>query len=735
MAAWPRRGAWGLVLLVLLPWLVAGVLSAAGVTPGRTTAGSGTAAPLTAGEVSDPHVVLVGIPGLSWEVVDEATTPTLAGLAAAGGAGALVLRGTHEVTCAADAWLTVGAGQRASADVEGCRDGEVDAAAVDEVVQDGAVDPQVWDRWRDAAGRRALAGELGTLAALAEQGGTCVAAYGTEAVLGAASPDGRAEVAPEAGTEAGGGAVPLPSFGATTEGPGCRIHLVSADPVTDRGTAAHVDQGLAALVADAPAGTTVVVAGLGHTADRAEAMAVLAHPVGRALAGQPLDQGGGAALSSGSTQQRGLVQLTDLTPTLLQLAGVTPPTAGPGPLAGQPLTAYPDDGHVATVRDLAAGTSLAKSAAPWVLGSVAAVVLPLLVLAALLRRWHVATGLVTVAMAVPVATFLAGLVPWWRAGSPVPVLTLVVASFAVLVTGAALAGPWRRDPLAPPAVVAALTLAVLGVDMLSSAPLGLVSVLGLQPVTAGRFYGQGNVGFGMALGSFVVLAAAVLSWLGGSGRSGRSVGSGRTGSGRGRSVEAAVAVLLLGASFMVVAAAPWGGADFGGVAAVVVATGLLVMAALGLRWRVGSLLALGLLGVVAAGAVMVLDWRRGPGRRTHLGDFVQRVLDGEALGIVTRKLDQSLGILLSYPLSWLAVLALVLVAAVVVRRPTWSAPLWRHPGVHPAAVAGLVAVALAWVLNDSGIAVVALALTVMIAAALHVLGQDLSRGVGRDSTV
>ncbi len=193
-------------------------------------------------------------------------------------------------------------------------------------------------------------------------------------------------------------------------------------------------------------------------------------------------------------------------------------------------------------------------------------------------------------------------------------------------------------------------------------------------------------------------------------------------------------MLLLGASFMVVGAAPWGGADFGGVAAVVVATGLLVMAALGLRWRVGSLLALGLLGVVAAGAVMVLDWRRGPGRRTHLGDFVQRVLDGEALGIVTRKLDQSLGILLSYPLSWLAVLALALVAAVVVRRPTWSAPLWRHPGVHPAAVAGLVAVALAWVLNDSGIAVVALALTVMIAAALHVLGQDPSREVAPGST-
>src|SRR5690606_11726355 len=141
---------------------------------------------------------------------------------------------------------------------------------------------------------------------------------------------------------------------------------------------------------------------------------------------------------------------------------------------------------------------------------------------------------------------------------------------------------------------------------------------------------------------------------------------------------------------------------------------------------VRTLLGLGLLGLVVAAVVMTLDWLRGPERRTHLGEFVQRVLDGEALGVVTRKLDQSLGILVSYPLSWLAVVALVLVAAVVVRRPGWSEPLWRHPGLHPAAVAGLVAVALAWALNDSGIAVVALALTVLVAAALHVLGRELT---------
>jgi hypothetical protein len=35
--------------------------------------------------------------------------------------------------------------------------------------------------------------------------------------------------------------------------------------------------------------------------------------------------------------------------------------------------------------------------------------------------------------------------------------------------------------------------------------------------------------------------------------------------------------------------------------------------------------------------ISVLDWRRGPDRRTHLGNFVQRILDGDALDVISRK--------------------------------------------------------------------------------------------------
>ncbi|AXH96990.1 hypothetical protein DV701_13445 [Ornithinimicrobium avium] len=731
-----------LVVLVLGAWILAAVAAGLGLAP---RAGSTTTSPDSLGTPGDGPVVVVGVPGLTWDLVDEDATPALHALAGEGGSAALVLRGTYEVTCSADAWLTVGAGQRAATDVEGCADAELEATPTsgrpapvlpqDVVVSgDGAavVDESAWDRWTRSGARSSLPPQLGALAAAAEEAGTCVAAYDPLSALGAADGEGRV-------------AAYLPQREAllpTELDPGCSVHLMSTPSVTtpdrevlttqpdraeqvvvDPTVLSGVDAAVGELADRLPVGSSLVVAGLGHPRDQAVATTLIVHPAGSGPQG--------ATLTSGSTRQRSLVQLTDLTPTVLVQAGIAGGSAAsplPTTLAGAPVTVAPGDDGRTRAQDLAAAVSGAKTLAPVALGVVAVLTLPVLVLALLLRRHRAVAVVGTLAMAVPVATWLAGLVPWWRADRPSVALTTAVVGAALLVAGTAWAGPWRRDPLGPPTVVAAVTLVVIGADTLCSARLGLVSVLGLQPVTAGRFYGQGNVGFGTVLGAFLVLAAAMLTWLptaadrAGSDGRGRNGGDGGRRRAASRGAGAAVAVLLLGAGLTVVNAAPSGGADFGGVPAMVVATGLLALYALGQRWSVRSLLTLAVLGVLVAAVVMVLDWLRGPQRRTHLGAFVQQVVDGHALGIVTRKLDQSLGILISYPLSWLAVLALVLVAVVVVRRPRWSAALWEPAGTHPAALAGVVAMVLGWVLNDSGIAVVALALAVLIGAALAVLG-------------
>ncbi|MFB9731950.1 hypothetical protein [Ornithinimicrobium kibberense] len=742
-----QRGATVLTLVVLLSWLVAAVLAAVGVAP------RAQAPPVEPASGAGP-VVVVGVPELTWDQVDTGTddgvddpsATVIAGLAARGGTAALVLRGTHETTCAADAWLTLGAGQRAATDVAGCVDAGPAAGAggdgtgqvlPEELVEPrgrgAVVDADAWGRWTALADRRSLGTELGTLAELLSPTG-CVAAYDPLSALGAADADGRVE-AYRPRTDGGGRGSAGPSSPELV--PGCDVHLVSTDPA-DPGAVGDLVDGL-------PGDATVVLAGMGHLQDEPAATVLVVAPAGSTS---------GGALTSGSTQQRSLVQLTDLTATVLHLAGVEGPF--PDAVAGQPVVVVEDDpdggegarsdpdGKVRTTnveqaRDLAAGITLAKTGAPWVLGGAAAVLLVLLLAAVVVRRVRPGStsgtwGLSVVATAVlslPVATFLAGLVPWWSAARPVLALSVVVLATVGLLTFLAWVGPWRRHPLGPAAVLAAVTLAVVGVDVLWSARLGLVSVLGLQPVTAGRFYGQGNVGFGIVLGAYLVLSAAVVG-PGTDLRAGsrparpappeRPSRSGRT---------AAAVVLTLGAAAVVLNAAPQGGADFGGVPALVVATGLMTLAALEVRWSARALLLLGLAGVLVAAAVMLLDWTRGPGRRTHLGDFVQRILDGTALEVVGRKLEQSLGILLAYPLSWLAVLALVLLAVALVRRPGWAAPVWKHTGLRAALAAGVVAAALGWVLNDSGIAVLALALTVLLAAALSVAGRPVLPGPGR----
>ena len=41
--------------------------------------------------------------------------------------------------------------------------------------------------------------------------------------------------------------------------------------------------------------------------------------------------------------------------------------------------------------------------------------------------------------------------------------------------------------------------------------------------------------------------------------------------------------------------------------------------------------------MLAVAAISVAAWSRGPDRRSHLGNFVQRLLDGDALDVVVRK--------------------------------------------------------------------------------------------------
>ena len=625
---------------------------AAGLLLGAAPAVAQTGPP--ASDVAGSRVVVVGAPGLRWDDVDPFSTPTLDRLARTSAVGVLSVRALPFTSCPADGWLTVGAGARAEA-FGLCR-----TPPADEVDLEALAD-------RNRATRDAA--EVDALATALRDAGLCLAASGDGAQL------------------AGGDSARA-----------CPVLLVEAPTVSgdDSGraaAAAAVDTLVSDLDSARSEGSTLLVAGLSGAPgdDRAHLHVALA-------TGPGFEAGG---LRSASTRRTPYVQLVDLAPTVLDVLGLDVPRA----MIGRPWRAVEADLSPADLADLDRRAVEARAAwVPFFVVLLAAVLLGA-ALALRSRSWRVAEGVGLGAVGALTGSYLAGLVPWWRA--PVPLLALLGLSAAAGVAAAVLA---RRAPgvLGPATAVTAALAVVLGLDLLTGARLQVDAPAGYSPLVAGRFAGIGNVAFGV-LATSALLALAGLS----SGRSRRSALALVVGGG-------AVAVVLDGA--------PPFGSDVGGVLALVPGVVLLAMLRSGRRVTLLRLVAAGLGGAALVTLFALVDFSRPADRRTHLGRFVEQVRDGTAGSVVERKAAAIADLLLANAAT--ALLPLVVAAAVwlVVRPPDplreafAQAPAWRHGLL----AVGLVA-AIGLVVNDSGPAVPAFALLVAVPATLAVCGRAAAR--------
>ena len=77
---------------------------------------AGVIAPRAQAATAQPHVIVVGVPQLTWADVDATTTPSLFALARTSALGSLSVKAADPVSCSDDGWLTLGAGDRARAD-------------------------------------------------------------------------------------------------------------------------------------------------------------------------------------------------------------------------------------------------------------------------------------------------------------------------------------------------------------------------------------------------------------------------------------------------------------------------------------------------------------------------------------------------------------------------------------------------------------------------------------------
>jgi hypothetical protein len=248
-------------------------------------------------------------------------------------------------------------------------------------------------------------------------------------------------------------------------------------------------------------------------------------------------------------------------------------------------------------------------------------------------------------------------------------------------------------------------------DAVSGAHLEFNTAFGYSATVGIRIAGLGNPTFAQVGAAAVLLAGLAVV---------RSPRYGRR-----------IAWSLLGVTFVVLAA-PFFGQSFGAALATAPAFALFAWLVSGRALKVRHGVALAGLLVVAGLAVGFVDLLRPGADQTHIGVFFQRVGTGGSGGFFTvlhRKLDENLASFHDRAWVWLAVicaatLAWLLVARHLRRILDWPGAAWRATTASL-----LVLLVLGYGLKDSGIAVPAVMLYVILATVAALVAERLPVGV------
>jgi hypothetical protein len=488
-------------------------------------------------------------------------------------AGTVSVRPRYVGDCAAAGWTTLGAGRRAS----------VGGLCAPEV-QNGKVTD--WAARQAAAAARRGDAQLGTL------GGSvpgCLGAVGPGAALAAAKPDGSV-----AGYQTPEEFI---AGGMQTQ---CPITLVDAGPLSDQVITQLADR----------KDITLIVTGVGPAAGSDDPSLQVVYRLGTTLPGW---------LTSASTRREGIVTLTDLTRTLIDFGAPGSSVA----VDGSPFAVYTADltvdGIDAKINSIAA-LSDAVTIGYLALGLGGGLLFVILVVGTLRSRLALPKLILTFGGVLAAAMMLTGAVPWQNSGSPGLFLSLLVAAWSVILTALALLiGRMAQVPNAIAAV--AITVAMFTGDAALGAVMQPGSMLNSRPIFGLRWYGFGNVTFAAYATAGLFLAGYLAH---------RYLTAGKR-------VAAVAAAGLIGFGIVICEGWPSMGSDFGGVIALTPAVLWLMLVLSGVKITWLKLLAIAGVAVLTIGVISLLDWIRGPDQRSHLGNFVQRILDGDALDVISRK--------------------------------------------------------------------------------------------------
>lgn len=591
----------------------------------------------------------------------------------------LSVRTPADRTCPADAWLTLGRGKRASA---------IEASA------------------SCAGPTTAIPHSTPLVGALEQDVSIQTVGPGTQLATGA--PGGSATR-------------PAPVAPSVADALAADADLTIVDTAsaasTDAERIAALDEALRTVQEQSRPGTRIIVASLADDEAPGPQMTVL--PAGtRSARGTS-----GGLVVGDSTHQAGLVQLTDLTPTLVSaLAGrrdpafdghaLTLPETGRAGVAAAGAAA--GDARISRLADDALHARASQATVMRASALLMGLATALLVWAAVAlrapkgsRREVLRRRVTWVAVCLsglPTALLLVNAAPWWRvgarAGSPsgwaslvaVVAAALIAAGIVGLAAGIVALVRRRKRPRSatspspsPSAVGAAGASSARGEAAADPPPdeAGVPAPSASLPPPRNR----------TSLTALLVAAAIPLAWLVDAAAgaplafnnplgmnavvAGRFYGVSNTAFalvagalvvviasawvalGGGRR-SALLVTALLGGAALLVDGAPQLGADVGGALTLVPTLAFLAAGLAGLRLSWRRWLAIGAATVLVVGGFAVVDLLR-PGGPTHLGRFARQVADGSAAGVLGRKAYALVGPFVTKP-----VMAAALACAVVI---------------------------------------------------------------------
>lgn len=603
-------------------------------------------------------VVLFGFAGVRWDDINETDTPNLFAFTHNAAGANLVVKTFGETTCPMRGWLTLGSGVRMSGP---CASAVIDA--------DGNVEN--WNSYVSANKKNQYKPSIGLLGtslaksvgsekilvlgsgaglALADSKGKVVGEYIDTIRVGDTSESNMSRVSVAEALGHGDATAQLifidlgqVRYGSSSGGEETRegINSVKAAftsqdtalPAAARADLVAIDQNfgqaLKQVENDIPQARILVTSLADSQSSRAELSFFAAH-------GLSPDKTSSLVLSD-ATRNEGFVQNTDVTATLISWFGLSSQQSR---VAGSPIfVGASTDSLASTLAGEQDRARLSRGLVGFFYFFFAGltVFVAYMTWRALRRKPKREQGeeksqnylafIALVVASLPVSSLLVNLVPWWNLTYPYLVFVVIMGCIALLIATAAFVPLMRGKPHFSMAIIGFVTAGVVMIDVIAGSItyscLQFPSVFGAPAQVGGRFYGLSNATFAIfAIGLLIGLAVFARLLVV-----------------RGKSVFALMLIIVCGLIALSVDGLAVLGADFGGPPALTLGLALLIFMVRGKKITVPRAAIILVLAACTSLVFSLIDYAKPVSERSHLGRFIQSVVDGNLLSVLSRKIS------------------------------------------------------------------------------------------------